>query len=353
MHFKLLKLLADGKFHSGEDLAAALEVSRTSVWKMILRVEELGLELHAVKGKGYKLLEPLDLLEEEKIFKNIPNESKDSIQSLQIFQTISSTSSHVMELSQKGELRLSGKKIFVCIAEQQTDGKGRRGRLWVSPYGYNLYFTIVREFNTGVSELEGLSLVIALAVTRVLARDQIQGLCIKWPNDILWKRKKLAGILLEVSGDPTGLSQVLIGLGLNISASANPDAMLDVDQEWVDLKTISGKVPDRNKLMADLLVEIAQVIDEFEDKGFAAFKSEWNNSDTLRNQDVELKTHSNQSDGVLGKVLGVNNQGALLLQTKDGEETFHGGELSLRIVEENKTHERKVLGKYKNGSDSL
>lgn len=331
MYFELLKLLADGKFHSGEILANTLQVSRTSIWKMISRIQELGLELHSVKGKGYKLTEPLNLLEQENIIKNISSELSDQIQDIKIFQSIDSTSSYVMELSQSGKLALSGNKVFVCVAEQQTAGKGRRGRPWVSPFGHNLYFTVARQFNAGLSELEGLSLVIALAVTRVLEENKFNGLGIKWPNDILWQGKKLAGILLEISGDPTGLSQVLIGLGLNVSA--NPHAMADVDQAWVDLKTISGKVPDRNKLLAELLSEIIKVIDEFESKGFAAFKEEWASFDALKDQEVELKTHSNQSTGILGKVMGVNNQGALLLQTKNGIETFHGGELSPRPVQ--------------------
>ena len=341
MHFEILKLLADGKFHSGEKLASTFNVSRTSIWKMISRIQELGLELHSVKGKGYKLIEPLDLLEEEVIIKNIPPDSRDQIQGIQIFQSIDSTSSYIMELSQSGKLSLSGNKIFLCLAEQQTAGKGRRGRSWVSPFGHNLYFTIAREFNTGVSDLEGLSLVVALAIIRVLKSNQIQGLGIKWPNDILWQGKKLAGILLEISGDPTGLSQVVIGLGLNISA--NPEAMANVDQAWVDLKTISGRVPDRNKLVAELFTAITKMIDEFENKGFTAFKVEWDKNDALRNQKVELKTHSNQPTGILGKVMGVNNQGALMLKTKKGVETFHGGELSPRVVRGKK--EQGNLGK--------
>jgi BirA family biotin operon repressor/biotin-[acetyl-CoA-carboxylase] ligase len=339
MHFELLKLLADGKFHSGEILANTLQVSRTSIWKMISRIQELGLELHSVKGKGYKLTEPLDLLDQESIIKNISSELRNQMQDIKIFQSIDSTSSYIMKLAQSGELALSGNKVFVCLAEQQTAGKGRRGRSWVSPFGHNLYFTVARQFNTGISELEGLSLVIALAVTRVLERNKIEGLGIKWPNDILWQGKKLAGILLEISGDPTGLSQVLIGLGLNVSA--NPQAMTNVDQAWVDLKTISGKVPDRNKLVAELLAEIIEMIDEFENKGFAAFKNEWGDFDALQGQEVELKTHTNQPTGILGKVMGVNNQGALLLHTKNGIETFHGGELSPRAISEKQGQKNK------------
>ncbi len=341
MHFELLKLLADGNFHSGEILANKLQVSRTSIWKMISRIQELGLELHSVKGKGYKLTEPLNLLDQESILKNIPVDLKDKIQKVEIFQSLDSTSSYTMGRLQSGEIDLAGNKIFVCLAEQQTAGKGRRGRPWVSPFGHNLYLTIAREFNTGLSELEGLSLVIALALARVLEKNKILGLGIKWPNDILWQGKKLAGILLEISGDPTGLSKVLIGLGLNVSAK--PQSMTEVDQPWVDIKTIFGNVPDRNKLVAELLAEIIKMIDEFEKKGFVAFKKEWNNFDVLKDQEVELKTHNNQPTGILGAVKGVNNHGALLLQTKKGLETFHGGELSPRPVQ-------KDLGKQAHGS---
>jgi len=332
MHFELLKLLADGKFHSGEKLAATLKVSRTAIWKMIPKIQELGLELHSIKGKGYKLVEPLNLLNEESIRKNIAEGSQDKFSHIEIFQNIDSTSSYVMSILQNSQLKLTGNKVFVCLAEQQSAGKGRRGRPWVSPYGCNLYFTIAREFNTGVSELEGLSLVVALAVVRVLTRNQVQELGIKWPNDVLWQGKKLAGILLEISGDPTGLAQVLIGLGLNIDA--NLKVMADVDQAWVDIKTISGSAPDRNELTAELLTEITTIIDEFERKGFTAFKTEWENFDALRHQEVELKTHSNQPAGIIGKVMGVNEQGALILQTEKGVETFHGGELSPRLLKE-------------------
>lgn len=332
MHFELLKLLADGKFHSGEKLAGSLKVSRTAIWKMIPKIQELGLELHSIKGKGYKLVEPLNLLNEESIRQNIAAGLRDKFPHIQIFQNIDSTSSYVMSLLQNSQLTLNGNKVFVCLAEQQSAGKGRRGRPWISPYGCNLYVTIAREFNTGVSELEGLSLVIALAVVRVLTRNQVPGLGIKWPNDVLWQGQKLAGILLEISGDPTGLSQVLIGLGLNVDA--NLKLMADVDQAWVDIKTISGSAPDRNKLTAELLMEITSMIDEFERNGFSAFKAEWDNFDALRHQEVELKTHNNQLTGITGKVKGVNDHGALILQTEQGLEIFHGGELSPRLLKE-------------------
>ena len=333
MHFKLLKLLSDGKFHSGEMLAGKLQISRTSIWKMIPRIQELGLELHSVKGKGYRLFEAINLLDKKQLAKGLPAHMANKIQDIRIFPTIDSTSGYATQLVQKGELDLKNNKVFVCLAEQQTSGRGRRGRTWVSPFGNNLYMTLVREFSSGVSELEGLSLVIGLAVIRVLRANRIEGLGIKWPNDVLWQGKKLAGILLEVSGDPTGISQVLIGLGLNVSS--NKEAMREVDQPWVDLKTLSRDLPERNKLAAELITEIVGMVEEFEAKGFVAFKTEWHKNDALKNQQVELKTSNNQPDGkagVKGTVLGVNDQGALLLQTGKGVEIFHGGELSPRLA---------------------
>ena len=331
MHFKLLKLLADGKFHSGEILANKLQISRTAIWKMIPRIQDLGLELHSVKGKGYRLFEPVNLLDKKNLLKSIPERLEHKIQGIRIFPTIESTSGYAMQLLQNRELDLKDHKVFVCLAEHQTAGKGRRGKTWVSAFGNDLYLSLVREFNSGVSELEGLSLVVGLAVIRVLQARQIQGLGIKWPNDIQWQGKKLAGILLEVSGDPTGLSQVIIGLGLNVCA--NKGAMQEVDQPWVDLKTIGKAVPDRSRLAAEIITEIIDMVEEFETRGFVAFKAEWDRSDALKHQQVELKTSSNQPAGIKGKVLGVNDQGALLMQTAAGIETFHGGEVSPRLLQ--------------------
>ncbi len=335
MQFELLKLLADGKFHSGEKLASELGVSRTAIWKMIPKIEGYGLEVHSVKGKGYRLFEAINLLDKNKILGSVSSAHSKKIQAIEVFPEISSTSSYSMELLRKGELKLGNKKSFICLAEQQSSGKGRRGRQWVSPFGNNIYMTITREFASGVSELEGLSLIVGLAVVRALRKNKIDGLGIKWPNDILWQGKKLAGILLEVSGDPTGVCQVLIGLGLNVKASAS--TMSEVDQPWIDLNTIvqTGTVPDRNKLIGEIINEVLGLVGEFENKSFTVFKDEWNLNDALRDQIVELKTNTNQQADKAdkkGRVVGVNEQGALLLETDKGVETFHGGEVSPMLV---------------------
>lgn len=331
MVFELLKLLADGKFHSGEALATSLNVSRTAVWKMIPHIRDFGLELHSVKGKGYRLLDVLDLLDRDAILQNLSPVIQRKIKRLEIFPTIDSTSSYMMQQAQARQLNLSDGKVVICLAEQQTRGRGRRGRSWVSPFGHNLYLTIAREFGNGISELEGLSLVVGLAVLRVLTARGYQELGIKWPNDVLWRGRKLAGILIEISGDPTGLTQVMIGVGLNIRAAKA--AMQDVDQPWTDLHTINARLPQRNALAADLLAEIIGMMESFELSGFSAFRSEWHNADILLNRDIELLTGASGSGSIMGKALGIDEHGALLMETDEGIQTFHGGEVSPRVLD--------------------
>ncbi len=331
MVFELLKLLADGKFHSGEALASSLNVSRTAIWKMIPHIREFGLELHSVKGKGYRLLEVLDLLDRNTLLQNMPPAIQRKISRLEIFPTIDSTSSYMMQQAQARQLSLGDGKVVICLAEQQTSGRGRRGRTWVSPFGHNLYLTVAREFENGLSELEGLSLVVGLALIRVLTARGYQDLGIKWPNDVLWRGRKLAGILIEISGDPTGLTQVMIGVGLNIKAAKG--VMQEVDQPWTDLHSINARLPERNALAAELLGEIIGMMESFESAGFSAFRNEWHNSDILLNRDIELLTGASGSGRITGKALGVNEHGALLMKTGEGIQTFHGGEVSPRVLD--------------------
>jgi BirA family biotin operon repressor/biotin-[acetyl-CoA-carboxylase] ligase len=335
MHYELLKLLADGKFHSGEMLAASLNVSRTAIWKMIPYLRDLGLELHSVKGKGYRLLEALDLLDEERLKHFLSIGVRGKLSQLEIFPSIPSTSSYLMAKVQDGTLDLAKGKVVVCLAEQQSAGRGRRGRLWVSPFGHNLYLTIAREFSQGISELEGLSLVMGLSLIRVLKRNGFDELGIKWPNDVLWRGKKLAGILLEISGDPTGLTQVLIGLGLNIKVSGKD--MDEVDQAWTDLYSIKSNLPERNKLAAEIIAEIMTTIADFEKLGFSSFRQEWDGLDALKHQQVALRTRMQVSTAREGIVRGVDEHGALLLETISGLQTFHGGEVSPRVVHDGST----------------
>jgi BirA family transcriptional regulator, biotin operon repressor / biotin---[acetyl-CoA-carboxylase] ligase len=329
---KLLKILADGHFHSGEELGNILSISRAAVWKHLQKLQQLGLSLSSVKGKGYCLDGGLDLLDEKKIihFLSTAKELSPSLMKIikiEIFAQINSTNTYLMTMNDP--------RFHVCFAESQTAGRGRRGRSWVSPFAQNIYFSLAWGFSGGVAALEGLSLVIGLVMVRVLTRLGARDLSLKWPNDVLYRQKKLAGILIEMQGDPTGECCAVIGIGLNIKMQQS--TAMTIDQPWIDLHeilseqnksvTFSTFLPSRNELAAMLLAELVNVLDNYEKLGFSAYIDEWLEVCAYKQQKVELRTASHIQQGIL---LGVNHLGALVLQTENGEMQFHGGEVSLR-----------------------
>jgi len=319
----LVRILADGRFHSGTRLGEALGISRAAVWKQIDKITDLGLEVHSVRGKGYRLCEPLDLLHKPAIRGAIG--MPDRIQHLEVLETVDSTNTHAMRLLQDNRLIPEMDRYSVFLAEQQTSGKGRRGRQWVSPYGQNLYLTMVRLVDAGSMKTDGVSLVVGLALVRALRELGLDGLGVKWPNDVLHGGRKLAGILLEITGDITGVCQLLIGVGVNIRCQ--PAAMTAVDQPWTDLYTVTDSPKDRNRLVGKVITHIIEALEQFGRQGLGGFMREWQQHDVMKDREVELVTASGSR---YGRAVGISESGALLLETESGIEHVNGGEISLR-----------------------
>jgi BirA family biotin operon repressor/biotin-[acetyl-CoA-carboxylase] ligase len=317
---KILTLLADGEFHSGTELADALSISRSAVWKQLNGLAELGLAHSAVSGKGYRLDRPLELLVESKINEAISGQASELISSLEIHDQIDSTNRYLVERSQNNAPSGS-----VCLAEHQTAGKGRRGRQWVSPYGCNIYLSILWRFQQGPAAISGLSLAIGVAVIRALKQHQIDDIGLKWPNDIYSQGKKLGGILVEVSGETDGPCSAVIGLGLNLFV---PEAEAEsITQAWTDLTKITGQTRlYRNKLSGTLLNHLLPVIAEYESVGIAAHLDEWRSYDCLSGKSATLFIGQQQFEGI---VQGIDNNGMLLIERPDGSvQTFASGEVS-------------------------
>ena len=323
----LLNILADGRFHSGDELGRALGVSRAAVWKAVKGFAGLGLEVHSVQGKGYRLAFPLELLDQAQILQALDEDRRVMVAGLDVLASVDSTNSLLLRRLQKRELSLGAGRVHACLAEQQSAGRGRRGRTWISPFGCNMYLSVLKEFAGGAMSLEGLSLSVGLALVRALQECGVSGLGLKWPNDILWQDRKLAGILLEMNGDVCGECRVVIGLGLNIHSPGGP--MQAVDQPWVDLRAISPSLPGRNWIVGRVLNHLLGVLQEFEGRGFAPFAEEWRCLDIYRDRPVALRTAAGQPE-VTGLARGVTAQGALKLETAAGIKIFNGGELSLR-----------------------
>lgn len=317
---KILALLADGEFHSGTELADALGVSRSAVWKQLNGLADLGLSHSAVSGKGYRLDNALELLAASSIAEAVNDRAGALISSLEIHDQIDSTNRYLVERSQQNALSGS-----VCFAEHQTAGKGRRGRQWVSPYGCNIYLSILWRFQQGPAAISGLSLAIGVAVIRALKEYQIPDIGLKWPNDIYSRGQKLGGILVEVSGETDGPCSAVIGLGLNMFV---PEAEAQgINQAWTDLTKITGqnRLP-RNKLAGLLLNHLLPVIADYESVGIQAHLDEWRSYDCLSGQAATLYIGQQQFAGI---VQGVDDNGMLLIERPEGGvQTFASGEVS-------------------------
>ena len=308
----LLKLLKDGRFHSGQALGAALGISRSAVWKQLQRLEaDLNLSIHKVRGRGYQLAAPLELLERDQL--------ADSPYPVFIHESLDSTNAEALR-----EISGGVQAPFVILAEQQSAGRGRRGRKWISPFAENIYYSLVLRIDGGMRQLEGLSLIVGLAVLSSLREFGSCDAGLKWPNDVLVGNKKIAGILLELVGDPADVCHVVIGIGINV----NMMVASDVDQSWTSVRLEAGQAINRNELIVALGRNLQGYLIRHEAEGFAAIQAEWESNHLWQGREVTLIAGTHTVDGV---VAGVDQQGALRLNVAGQEKVFSGGELSLRL----------------------
>ncbi len=313
----VLNLLSDGEFHSGEEMGRTLGVTRTVIWHAMRAIQELGMEVYAINGRGYRIINPLNLLSVEKIVGFLP---ADINYDIELFSQLDSTNHYL--LTQLGAHDLTGK---VCIAEQQRAGRGRRGRRWHSPFASNLYCSLVWRFDTAISALSGISLAIALAIVKTLEDCHLSDIAVKWPNDVYCHGKKIAGVLLEVKGDMTGPCDIVIGIGLNVN---QPLQVVKIDQPWTCMQSsAANKEFDRNQVLAILLTHVDKTLKFFQQSGFEVLRSLWQQYDMLHEQEVEI---TSAQGSFCGQVKGVNAQGHLLFQC--GEKLLHlsGGEVSVK-----------------------
>lgn len=316
---QLLSILSDGRFHSGNDIAEAGGVTRAAVWKAVGRLEGLGVPVHRVRGRGYLVPGGMDLLDADAIYRGLSAEATERFGRPHVHLEVDSTNRLATDLA------ASDCGPVLVLAERQTRGRGRRGRNWVSPLGRNLYLSIVQRYSEGAGALAGLSLAVGIAVARTLRDVGVGGVSVKWPNDVLCNGRKLCGILIEVTGDMAGECAAVIGVGLNLSMS--PEAGSEIDQPWTDVEREGCPYHSRNQWCVFLLNQLANVLDEFSNSGFAGFVREWNGLDHFRGQEVQLVAGQRVFSGVCR---GVNSKGGLVIQQIDGEQVVYGGEVSLR-----------------------
>ncbi|WP_150914304.1 biotin--[acetyl-CoA-carboxylase] ligase [Marinobacter halotolerans] len=315
----LIGLLADGRVHSGESLAASLGVSRTAVWKQIKRAADEGFSIETIRGKGYRLVTPVDLLDGNEIVRQLPARLHSTID-LQVHEELDSTNAEVI----RQRARQSSGRTMVCLAECQTAGRGRRGRQWQSPRGENLYLSLGLTFRGGFAMLDGLSLVLGLAVAEALEAQGVRDVGLKWPNDIYVGGSKLAGILVELQGElEEGVVQVVAGIGINVHMSAAEG----VDQAWTSLaRAMPAQQWHRNLIAAGVIASLLDAATEFAKTGFTSFRAPWEARDIFTGRPL-----TSDSGKLSGTGRGVDEHGNYLMDVNGKLEKVRAGEISLRV----------------------
>jgi BirA family transcriptional regulator, biotin operon repressor / biotin---[acetyl-CoA-carboxylase] ligase len=354
--FSLLRQLSDGAFHSGEDLAAKVGLTRARVSQLLRQAETAGLSLERVRGRGYRLVAAPDFLDASRVREALVDygvtlasnglsplrpqlqdedlgisgsEPVFEIQPsppihLEIVDQIDSTSSELLRRAPRRDIHGA-----VLAAEWQTAGRGRRGRTWTAVAGGSLTFSLGWRFEQGAGFLAGLSLAAGVGVIHALEKEGLAGVNLKWPNDLIHRHLKLGGILVELNGDALGPSTVVVGVGLNVRLPR--ELRRDIAQPVTDLSSVAGRgaAPiDRNRLLARLVAELAATMSQYAKEGFAPFAAEWQHRHAYQGKPVKLVLPD--GGAVTGKVAGVDASGALVLADGPRRARFLSGEISLR-----------------------
>ncbi|GKV92553.1 bifunctional biotin--[acetyl-CoA-carboxylase] ligase/biotin operon repressor BirA [Pectobacterium carotovorum] len=309
---KLIKILSDGEFYSGELLGEMMGMSRAAINKHIQTIRDWGIDIFTVTGKGYSLPAPMQLLDEEVILKHLPEGG------VTVLPVVDSTNQYILE---RLDTLSSGD---ACLAEYQQSGRGRRGRQWFSPFGANLYLSLYWRLEQGPAAAVGVSLVIGIVMAEVLHKLGADGVRVKWPNDLYLKDRKLAGILVELTGKTGDAANLVIGAGINLQMrEPAPDT---INQGWINLQEAGIEI-NRNTLASTLISELRSALAVFELQGLEPFIPRWEKLDNYFNRPIRLIIGNREIHGI---DRGIDRQGALLLESDGLITPYIGGEISLR-----------------------
>ena len=318
---KLLEIISNGNVYSGQDLAASLNVSRTAVWKSIKHLETLGLEIRAIRGKGYQLRKKFEFLSKEEISRMMTLQSKKSCKDIGVVFKTNSTNLYL--LNQLDSEAIHGSVVF---AEYQSEGRGRRNKRWISPIGSGICFSVGWRFEVMPISLGLLSLYMGIAVARSLNSLKIKEVGLKWPNDIITTGHKIGGILLDIRGESTGPLDVIVGVGINYELPKY--RLISVDQPIIDVCSVSKKSFSRNMIAASLLSNVLEILHDLQTGANLNLLNEWRQFDYYIGKEATLILPNEKITGILK---GVDEQGSLLMLVDGKLLSYRSGEVSLRI----------------------
>lgn len=317
----LIQSLSDGAFHNGSDLGEKYGVSRSAISKRIIKLKEIGLEVDSIKGKGYKLRYPVELLSEGEIRSFIDPANKNRIEHLVLNPVTDSTNSDAM-------LSPNVASYSVFVSEYQKSGRGRRGKSWYQGYASSLTFSIVRDYDLELKKLGVMSLWAAIAIAECLNENYQEKVMIKWPNDIYVGDKKLAGILLEAKAEVRGLARLVIGIGINYSKYQIDSGL--IDQLWISLSELTPKeIRNKNEVFALILSKLIGILDAAEFDSYLNLKNRWHKFDLLVGKEVVVSSHKNSISGI-GR--GIDEEGNLVVEKGGSLVSLNAGEVSVRMT---------------------
>jgi BirA family biotin operon repressor/biotin-[acetyl-CoA-carboxylase] ligase len=320
---RVFQRLDDRDFRSGETLAAELRVTRAAVWKAVEQLRELGVALDAQTSKGYRLASGTSALDAQRIEARLPAAVRGQVEALHVEWSLESTNTKLLE-----SLPPAAGNAAVVLAEHQTGGRGRRGRSWIAPPGGAICLSLAWQYADLPADLSALSLVVGLASVAALAELGVEGVRLKWPNDLVTARGKLGGILIEMRAEAGGPVHLVIGIGLNVVLDDAVRAAVHASGNVADdLQAHRRPVPDRNVVVAALLARLVPALEEFPRHGLVPHLEHWNEHDALKDLEVRVE---NLGETTRGIARGVDAHGALLVETPAGVQRFISGEVSVR-----------------------
>lgn len=322
----LLKILADGHWHSGQVVADALGISRAGVWKQVARSKAAGLRIESAIGRGYRLSRPIEFLNHASISRSVAASGDGTAARIEIFDDIDSTNSYLF-----ARVKPETGQLGVCLAEYQSGGRGRRGRTWIAPFGGGLCLSLGWMFAAQPADIGALGLAAGVVTRRVLAEATGLAIEIKWPNDLILKDKKLGGILVELSAEANGPCLAVIGIGINVSVDAAAlESIRPMHLPAVDLSAaLGGRGASRNQLASALITALGQLLESYPTGGFAPYHAELRSVDYLQGRDVRVQ---GDTQAVTGIAMGIGSDGALLVETEGGLCKLLSGEVSVGLL---------------------
>lgn len=317
----LFEILADGQFHSGQQLAERMGVSRTAVWKHLGSLRDKGVAVESVKGRGYRFIAPVEMLAGDRIRRAlVPSVSK-SLRRLDVCYQLDSTSQYLAN-------RLMATPIHgnVVLAEYQSNGRGRGTHEWLAAPAAGLCMSIGWHFESVPKSLPALSLATGVVLANCLSAFGPQPIRLKWPNDLLHAGAKLGGILIESRGQHAGEVDVIIGIGINVEM---PAALAGrINQNVTDLVRIFGHRPSRNQLAGSIINGMFRLLENYAIEGFGPYLESWRALDIGRGRQAVL--HRSAGD-VHGRVVDIDENGFLVMETEGVSSRYSSGDLSLRV----------------------